>query len=47
MPHFPRIFRYLNYLISLGLLQENKLNVDERISIRQKYFCKIFVHIEH
>ena len=46
MPHFWRIFRYLNYLISLGLFHGNKPNSDERILIKQKSFCKIFTHIE-
>ena len=47
MIHFPRIFWYLNYLISLGLLHGNKRNSDERILIKQKKFRKIFVPIEH
>ena len=46
MPYFPRIFRYLKYLTSLGFLHGNNLNLDEKILIRQKSFCKIFVHIE-
>ena len=46
MPHFPRIFQYLKYLISLSLLHGNKPDSDERILIRQKSFCKIFMNIE-
>ena len=46
MPYFPRIFRYLKYLTSLGFLHGNNLNLDEKILIRQKSFCKIFVYIE-
>ena len=39
MPHFPRIFRYLKYLTSLGLLYGNKENSNERILIKQESFC--------
>ena len=41
MPHFPRIFRCLKYLISLGLLHGNKPNSDENIHIRHKSFVKL------
>ena len=46
MLHFRRTFRYLKYLISLGLFYGYKPISDKKILIRQNSFCKIFVHIE-